>query len=133
MRYFKQLRKNSCGQTCLAVATGITYDEAVKLIGHQNKTSANDLIPALRSLGFNCADRLFRAPKDKRGWGCKTVSIMRVAWKGSSTGHWIVNNYGEIWDPGLDISFPNIETYEKYIKDDGKIVSSLRVGRRKEK
>ncbi len=84
-----------CGQIAVAVVTGITLKQAIRIIGKKGCTTTKDLAFALRFLGYEC-------PKRCRGW--KSVSafpklaiaqLHRPKYRGW---HWVVIDGDKIFD-----------------------------------
>ena len=86
-----------CGQTCVAMIAGVSLDESIRAFGgKKGGTRTNDVISALRKLGFNTSDRLIRFngacfPSD-------TV-IVKLRFSDSKETHWTLWHEGRFYDP----------------------------------
>lgn len=98
----------SCGQACIAMVTGLSFDEAWKLVGHLNATGTQEIVQALRKAGIRCAGRLHRV---SRRWLLlpqhAIVAVRRRGYKTST--HWVVYWEGKVYDPGDKLGTPPIE------------------------
>jgi len=50
----------TCGQTCVAMFTGITEEEAIKIVGIKGGTHGTHLISGLKKLNIKCSERSVR-------------------------------------------------------------------------
>lgn len=93
MKTIKQKGENDCGVACVAMLTGVEYDEARKVIyadGRAKLTKTKDLHDALIKLGREpMADR--RKPfGSKTEHDLDTDALVFVEIKDSGAKHWIV-------------------------------------------
>jgi hypothetical protein len=93
-----QRHRNSCGATCVAIRTGRDLADMERLVGVRC-TKAKDLASALRTLGFDAADKLRRTNSKKLGHSPRAGDIVRIKWDAISTGHWAVKAEGGYLDP----------------------------------
>jgi hypothetical protein len=140
------IRQNSdftCGQACVAMIAGISLEQSIVLFGHAHATRTKEVIAVLRKLGFRTPDRLHIGPtKHRQGWASKSFGLFHVVWeqdvfiwrngepvpKKRRTGHWVVHNYGAVYDP-LGVVVESLEEYEKQIVGRGRVLSGLNVFR----
>lgn len=54
----KQTRRRNCGQTCLAMVSGLSVEEVERTLGKTGSTRTKDLVRWLRARGWRCPDRL---------------------------------------------------------------------------
>ncbi len=103
MRLITQPEGSSlCGQCCVAMAAGVSLTKAIEAVGHSRKRGTHtwEIIPALRKLGINCADRCRRVSRKrplppKRG----VVVIHRPKGDKPALWHWMLVWDGEMFDP----------------------------------
>lgn len=93
-----------CGQTCVAMAAGVSLDRAIEVVGHSKNagTTTKEIVTALRALGVPCADKLrvvSRAlpvlPKRALLYIGRTQGNKR-----SEVSHWMLTWDGTVYDPG---------------------------------
>ena len=93
-----------CGQTCVAMAAGVSLDRAIEVVGHAKArgTYTHEVVKALRQLVVPCADRLrptgrVKTVLPKRG----LISIHRPEGsKRPARFHWMLTWDGKMYDPG---------------------------------
>ncbi len=85
-----------CGQTCVAMAAGVTIEDAVKAVGHKERTKTLELALALRKLGVECDDRLRIR---RNGDGYPPRCIVKVSSGGKRNWHWVLMWDGKVYDP----------------------------------
>lgn len=105
MRHLTQPKGSSlCGQTCVAMAAGVTLLRSIEVFGTRGGTRTKQVVAALRAFGFETVgDRLVR-------WDDKTApprhAILHLIWdkpgKKHKHGHWVLNWEGIVHDPALD-------------------------------
>lgn len=94
-----------CGQTCVAMVTDRTLEEAIELVGHAKSTNTRELVAALRKAGVNCADKLRRISKKWPAMPRRAIVAARNVQLYRS--HWIVYWDGKVYDPDdPDFSVP---------------------------
>ena len=94
---------HQCGQACVAMAASVSLKRAVEAVGHSHATPTRDLIPALRKLGVDCADKLLRISRRRPNLPPRAiVAIHRPAVAGErrkAGWHWLLTWDGKIFDP----------------------------------
>lgn len=87
----------SCGQTCLAMVSGMPIERAIRIVGHSHSTCPAELVAAIRSCGYSCPSRLARVSKR----GLPELCIARLSARNAapSWGHWVVVYKGNVYDP----------------------------------
>lgn len=98
MKWMQQLEGSSlCGQTCIAMIAGITFEESIEAFGGKRSgTRTKDLAAALRKLGINCGDPpLVRI----KGQCYPDTCIVKLHFKDRKNTHWVVWHKGEFYDP----------------------------------
>ena len=111
MRLVKQKNNKSCGQSCVAMIAGLTWEQSCKILGHNKPTTTKMLIRALHKLGFNTARKLkVGVPTD--------LAIVKEKIYYSSNWHWVVFYNGTIYDPskGIDPKLPAGHRYTSYLE-----------------
>ena len=108
-----QQPKNSrlCGQSCVAMASGLTLEQAIELFGHRHGTTTKDLVRVLRENEVPCDSRLRVIRRNI----IPARSILKVQFdvpgRKTPAWHWVLAWDGEIHDPaGPDPRYPK-ETY----------------------
>jgi hypothetical protein len=85
-----------CGQTCVAMITGISLDESIQLFdGKRGGTRTRDLVNALANKGIQCGDKLVRL----KGQAKPNVCIVKLHFDDSKVTHWVVWHNGRFYDP----------------------------------
>lgn len=92
-----------CGQTCVAMAAGVSLAEAIKAVGHDKTrgTTTAEVVRGLRALGLSCANRAkpvgrVRQVLPTRG----LVAIHRPeGTKKPTRWHWLLTWDGRMYDP----------------------------------
>jgi hypothetical protein len=109
-----------CGQTVVAMAAGISIDEAVVAVGvssimDEGGTYATDLIRGLRKLGVKVGvTRTYpRRPSRRKLRILPKRAILSIA-DGTRWGHWVLYWDGFVYDPGIGWPIP-IRVYETSI------------------
>lgn len=89
-----------CGQTCVAMAAGVSLDRAIEVFGNRNSTYTRQLVAALRVLGLECADRLRRVSKNRV---TPPRAILCARWlnrkRKPRLWHWVLVWDGRVYDP----------------------------------
>jgi hypothetical protein len=102
-----------CGQTCVAMAAGVSLERAYEVFGHQSGTTTREVVQALRHLGINCADRLRRCSKTR---AIPARAILHTREQGGRRAHWMLMWDGRVYDPA-----------DRYPDDHWPIVSYLEI------
>lgn len=93
-----------CGQTCVAMAAGVTLQRSIEVFGTKGGTRTKQVIAALKVFGFETVgDKLVR-------WDGRLAppkfSLLHMIWdnpgKKTKHGHWLLNWEGVVHDPSLD-------------------------------
>jgi len=93
-----------CGQACVAMLTGVTLDEATKLVGTKGKTWSREIRSALASQGFHMAD--WKHPKHLES-GKFYMARLRPRVNGTRHGHWnVIDQEGRRYDPEVPVVNP---------------------------
>jgi hypothetical protein len=103
MNHVKQQSRYGCGHACLAMLLGLSYKDAVALVGRERKrgTTAPDLIPHLRAAGYNCPDRLILGfPDPPPDLALVRVPILKVGGRITKS-HWMVYRSPFFYDPSM--------------------------------
>ena len=96
MRLQHQPNKLTCGQTAVAIASGVPVRKAIAIFGHDHDTRTYEVKIALKKLGLKCDTRRRRVSK-LRSLPPFCLIFLRsnlVRW-----GHWAVHYEGKILDP----------------------------------
>lgn len=89
---------HSCGQHCVAMATGGDLARVVKVFGHEWCTQWRDISKALRTLGV----RAMPFPASIKQQPKPTQCIVRVRSKlDPGWSHFVIFSHGHWWDPAL--------------------------------
>lgn len=81
-----------CGQIAVAVVTGISLENAIKLVDKKrNGTTTKDLSRALRYLGYKCPNKCKKMPRPP-------LAIAQVHRPNFSGWHWVVVDGDKIFD-----------------------------------
>lgn len=92
-----------CGQTCVAMAAGVSLKKAISVIGHEGGTVTWEIIEALRELGIECADKLRRISRKRPNLPPRAMVVIhqpKVAGKCRERSHWMLHYDGQMLDPG---------------------------------
>lgn len=76
---------------------GISYDEAVGLVGHINSTRTRELVTVLSRLGWKCKGRL--TPLGKMPVSMLKHALVKLKYNKGSTSHWLAVHNGKVFDP----------------------------------
>lgn len=99
IRHQFQPSPKSCGQTCLAMLTGVPVADVIAEIPDRAATTAGKLAAYLVMRGWT-------ATKLRRYRGVITeLAIARIVWPGrsaSANGHWILRAHSRWFDPAGD-------------------------------
>lgn len=102
----------SCGQACVAMAAGVTIEEAVRVIGKDGDTGAGDLVRGLRALGVTCK----RLPVYSRLRLDQYAILGIVYLDNDRTGHWMLLWDGTIYDPAVKVQSPHPWRIEEIVR-----------------
>ena len=118
----QQQNLSTCGQTCVAMAAHITWEEACKAVGKKSGTHGTHLIKALVQLGMPCA---VKSKLIKRNEDLPEKAILRLqslpgqshkAFSGGVwRGHWVLKWHNEIFEP-FDGKVWILNDYQEFIK-----------------
>jgi hypothetical protein len=99
-----------CGEACVAMAAGVTLDEAVRAVGssvlRQPGTDDRDLIRGLRKLGVKLGPYTNYEDRKSRIVQMPDFAIMSVVDDKTKWGHWVVVKDGVVYDPGIGWPMP---------------------------
>ncbi len=105
-----------CGHSCVAMALGISLDEAVKLIGHKKGVRNYELI---RALGHRAATKKAVSPK-------KLTAPCLIRVKGEKRRHHVVLYEDKmVYDPAYSSPAPTFVEWETFLKAIGWRVVSV--------
>jgi hypothetical protein len=95
-----------CGQTCVAIAAGVTLDDAIKTVGHDHATRRGELVRAFKKFGIEAKGTRLQLLKRTNGRGDPLKApehcLLHVLFhkKGEPFhGHWVLRWNGVIHDP----------------------------------
>lgn len=95
MKYIQQpYGSKLCGQCCVAMLLDISLSRAIALVGHNDATTPDQLIRAIRKGGRNCDSSLI-AGKPR---GTCLVKLNRPG-RRSGNFHWVIYDRGIWYDP----------------------------------
>ncbi len=91
------LGSNICGHCCLSMISGESLNTAIKLIGHENPASPQELFLAFRELEINCDTQLKQVFENSI---LPKKAILKVTYprNDKSHWHWVAYNNGYIYD-----------------------------------
>lgn len=94
-----------CGQTCVAMLAGIPLEDSIKVFGSRGRTRTKQVAAALRSMGFECDDKLQRLTANVRATERPNLALIKlqVQQGGRTWGHWAILADGQYYDPSLGI------------------------------
>lgn len=104
MEWIGQTRRRNCGQTCLAMVTGVSVEEVERTLGKTGSTRTADLVRWLRKQGWECEDRLQKVglPEQigiKPLWAIAKVAQRAPDGRLKPNWHWVVLWEGQWFDP----------------------------------
>lgn len=102
VQLFQSPGSRVCGQTCVAMALGITIAEAIRLVGRRGGTKGSDLLRGIQAGGGTAiAHKIFRGRSRIRREELMlpTRCIARIRYQGDACAHWILVWNGHIYDP----------------------------------
>lgn len=93
-----------CGQTCVAMITGVSIDKVVEIIGHTRGTRIKELSKGLVKLGYLCDNKLKNLSKKKPILEqLPELAIVNSRWRSEHRktpgGHWVVWCNARVYDP----------------------------------
>lgn len=97
-----------CGQTSVAMITGIAVEKIIDLYGHSKKTYFSEHVKNLRKLGYQVDDKFTKVDNRKK-YTLPDVCLVRMGKSGRRTGHLIVHYYGKFYDPAYGNVIQSIE------------------------
>ena len=106
--HLKQDKENNCGQTCIAIITGMRVREVEKKMNRFSRTKTHDLVYALQGYGFTVPKHQLTRCDSKYPWETNfpELCIVKITYEDSETGksdsHWIVKHGIYIYDPALN-------------------------------
>lgn len=110
-----------CGHSCLAMALGISLEEACSRIGHRRAVRTRELVRALggAAKGKRLTPLRSRTPPDP--------SILRMVWP-NRHGHLVLLAGGKVYDPLYSAPAPSLQEWRKFIEEhNGRLTSFLPV------
>jgi hypothetical protein len=129
LRHLKQTRKNNCGQTCVAMVTGLRVESAERWCGTTGLTSSEDLRAALFRAGWHLG-RAQRVPK-YREWewtreSGKLLLYVKICPEPVGSHHWAVwdGKTELVYDPGYKLP-KDVYAYKKVLDYYGGRVTSF--------
>lgn len=105
-----------CGQTCVAMAAGVSLERSIEVFGSRGATRTKQVIKALRELGLNpIGDKLTRRKGAEKAPAYGILKILferfnEVDGKIHEWSHWALMWDGVLHDPGEDqpgVTSPN--------------------------
>lgn len=120
MKTQKQLLKDNCGQTCVAMLAGVDQWGAMHAVGNDHGTSPGALQKSLEKFGFVCERRKFTQKELEEGKG---IGLIRSK-KDKTYGHAVVYRSGCVEDPALGLPI-KAEAYVKATLSSGRHFTGL--------
>lgn len=107
LRLVKQENRNSgCGPACLAMVSGVSYEEAVEaLFGTAKKRGLRTRYPQIRAGLRKLKVPHAKGPRLHRNWAAITgISIVKCGVNDDNEWHWVVydGRTGDLYDPLAD-------------------------------
>lgn len=97
---FQPAGSELCGQTCVAMAAGVSLERSIRQFGHGKATETREVVKALRAFGIGCSERLRRVSKNRIP---PPRAIMAVRWldrkRQPRVWHWVLVWDGKVYDP----------------------------------
>ena len=105
---------NLCGQACVAMITGISLEESIKLFGSKGKTGTKQLYYALKERGITCSEKAVRIKNNNKPEFC----IITIHYTGYKNKHFCVWNNNKYYDParGIRKKLDKFERETSFIK-----------------
>lgn len=95
MNWIEQQTPYGCGQACVAMVSGKSFEDVCKVMNKKGKTRSVHLAHALAQFGRHCDNKATRYKGEKLPFLC----ICRCHYKGYPGSHWVVHNNGKFYDP----------------------------------
>lgn len=128
MKHIVQPSKKSCGQTSLAMITGHSVHDIIKVLPDNKGLHAWQLIKYLRKHGYTTSDRPIRVREEDQNkmiWSHPGTVIVKVIWQEKNYhGHFMVYHDFKMYDP---LGWPST-----WAADGGRIVSIIYVERKEQ-
>lgn len=100
INYLKQPQNGSCGQTCLAMLAGISFDEVIKVMKSSKwQASMSKVIETLDYFGFS-----YKKPVYTRGKKVNLPKCCIINVRGENKSHLLIYYDGNYYDPTYGIS-----------------------------
>jgi hypothetical protein len=98
---FQPENSKLCGQTCIAMISNTTIEEAIVVVGHKKGTTTKELARAIRHYGYVCPERLMPIRNKELPYFC----LCKIVRKNKKTGgwHWILLKDGLFYDPSRGV------------------------------
>lgn len=110
MKHLSQDTRNNCGQTCLAMLTGLKVRTVECRMKRTGPTRHKILTAFLRGRGFDVSGfQRWRRP----GIPDEPSAVLMVRQKDVRSGHWVVLRSGQIFDP----VYPTAVKVARWVKD----------------
>ncbi len=111
-----------CGHTCLAMALGISLEEACSRIGHRRAVRTKELV---RALGEAAKSKRLTALRSRTP---PDPSILRMTWP-NRQGHLVLLAGGKVYDPLYSAPAPSLQEWVKFIerRHSGRLTSFLSI------
>jgi hypothetical protein len=116
LRHIQQPEGSSlCGHSCIAMALGLTLDQAVELIGHKRGVRNHEVI---RALGSRALTRKSVSPN-------RLTDPCLIRIKGpTARWHLVLYQDQKVYDPAYSVPAPTLAEWEQFLKQTGwRIVS----------
>ncbi len=97
-----QLTSEGCGQACVAMILGVSFDEACALVGHPHRTRTKELRAVLTAHGYDSPLRMRRL---RSGEDWPDLALARI--RDGTRIHWVVLAFGAMFDPAYGWSKSN--------------------------
>lgn len=109
MNHQQQLKVDNCGQTCIAIITGVTQYDAVGALGRDGATTTGEIKKTLWNFGYDCELR-----RGKKNWP-PSLAVLFLRTEGAYLGHAVVLRDGVVHDPALREPMP-LEYFEVFLR-----------------
>jgi hypothetical protein len=100
---------NLCGQACIAMLSGSSLNDAVRLVGKSGLTRTRDLVAAIRTgrgflMGVRCPDSLIRLRENSLPRNC----IVKASSPDRKRSHWMLIWKYVLHDPSVTFLSPDV-------------------------